>query len=692
MCKRWMARVVVGLGLFLGGMQPLHAQVGSVPHVFTAGTAILSADVNENFSTVYANALNRTGGTMTGVLNTVGILPSADNVSNIGSAALSYHDMWVDGTLTLVTLTQSGNAAIGGTLVVTGTSTFTGAATFTAAPGVTALTASRPVFTNGSKVFYSPTTTGSLGNVVLSLSPTIDTLTGTGVTTLGQLAVTSVAAGGGITVSWGAVNTALLKLTQTGTDFVAIDLVRSGGTASSWRIQGVSGDTTLNFYGSASALTLKADGSLATFGGGISATSGAFSTTLNVTGTSTLGVVNASGAVTGVALIPAAGGAGAGPRITYQSNILYFNGGTSGFGWINQANSAVVATLSDAGLLTVSGFGTHNFIAGGAGANSLSVRNTTAGTGNSAQVNIGNDVNAALFQIISYSSTFSTSGVSVANGTLLYQAETGGMNLVAAAGPIRFYSGGTTLRATLQTAGTWTWAAYGAGTITSDASGNLTAVSDERMKDRIAPLTYGLAEVLALKPIQYGYNAASGLERDNLYGGFSAQNVQTVMPLAVGQSANGFLTLQDRPILAAAVNAIKELSAEVDTLRAQVHPIATTNADPNLTAKSARKAIYDSEKLANDTHAADQAAKDTKRQKREAIKQCRADNEIIVAAKGTPVDCTPDAESKAIAKAEQDEAKQREKDQKDAAVNECQRKKKLVEDHGGVWATVCKAA
>ena len=131
---------------------------------------------------------------------------------------------------------------------------------------------------------------------------------------------------------------------------------------------------------------------------------------------------------------------------------------------------------------------------------------------------------------------------------------------------------------------------YGAGTATFDASGNITSVSDERMKDRIAPLTYGLSEVLALKPIQHGYNAASGLERDNLYGGFSAQNVQTVMPLAVGQSANGFLTLQDRPILAAAVNAIKELSAEVDTLRAQAHPIATTNADPNLTAKSARKA------------------------------------------------------------------------------------------------------
>ena len=47
------------------------------------------------------------------------------------------------------------------------------------------------------------------------------------------------------------------------------------------------------------------------------------------------------------------------------------------------------------------------------------------------------------------------------------------------------------------------------------------------------------------------------------YAGFSAQNVQAAIPEAVGSSTNGYLTLQDRPLIAAVVNAIKELSQRV---------------------------------------------------------------------------------------------------------------------------------
>lgn len=105
---------------------------------------------------------------------------------------------------------------------------------------------------------------------------------------------------------------------------------------------------------------------------------------------------------------------------------------------------------------------------------------------------------------------------------------------------------------------------YGAGTATFDASGNITSVSDERYKDRIAPLGYGLAEVLALSPVQHGYNDLSKLDRESLYGGFLAQDVQQVMPLAVNANPDGYLSLSDRPILGGVVNAIKELSARLD--------------------------------------------------------------------------------------------------------------------------------
>jgi hypothetical protein len=114
--------------------------------------------------------------------------------------------------------------------------------------------------------------------------------------------------------------------------------------------------------------------------------------------------------------------------------------------------------------------------------------------------------------------------------------------------------------------GAFQMANYGAGAATFDASGNITSVSDERFKDRIAPLPYGLVEVLQLRPIQHGYNELSGLEREHLYGGFSAQQVQPVMPLAIGVDQRGYLTLADRPILGAVVNAIKTHESRLKAL------------------------------------------------------------------------------------------------------------------------------
>jgi hypothetical protein len=42
----------------------------------------------------------------------------------------------------------------------------------------------------------------------------------------------------------------------------------------------------------------------------------------------------------------------------------------------------------------------------------------------------------------------------------------------------------------------------------------------------------------------------TGFDAPTTYAGFSAQNVQLAIPEAVGQSKYGFLTLQDRPLIA----------------------------------------------------------------------------------------------------------------------------------------------
>jgi hypothetical protein len=125
--------------------------------------------------------------------------------------------------------------------------------------------------------------------------------------------------------------------------------------------------------------------------------------------------------------------------------------------------------------------------------------------------------------------------------------------------------------AQLHTTGTVRFANFGAGTATFDANGNISSVSDRRFKDRITPLPYGLAEVCALRPIQHGYNALSGLDRSSLYGGFVAQDVQPVMPLAVGRDNRGYLTLSDRVILGATVNAIQTHEARLVALEQRMH-------------------------------------------------------------------------------------------------------------------------
>lgn len=100
--------------------------------------------------------------------------------------------------------------------------------------------------------------------------------------------------------------------------------------------------------------------------------------------------------------------------------------------------------LRIAGTLRVAGFGSHLFSAGGAGFNAIQISNPTAGVGNGAQIELVTDGSGEDFLIQSNSSTFTTSGTSVQNGTRILSSGVGGLNIVATGGPIRVYSGGST--------------------------------------------------------------------------------------------------------------------------------------------------------------------------------------------------------------------------------------------------------
>lgn len=154
-----------------------------------------------------------------------------------------------------------------------------------------------------------------------------------------------------------------------------------------------------------------------------------------------------------------------------------------------------------------------------------------------------------------------------------------------------FYSGGsggfsinngadTQQRLLLSDAGVLTINALASGNLTS-ASGVITSSSDERLKDILGPLDYGLAEVLALKPIRYHWNAASGIPTEPEYGGFGAAQVEQWMPLAVSYGTNGMRGLNTTVILAAVVNGEQELDARLQAVEAKLamphaaNPLAT---------------------------------------------------------------------------------------------------------------------
>ena len=126
--------------------------------------------------------------------------------------------------------------------------------------------------------------------------------------------------------------------------------------------------------------------------------------------------------------------------------------------------------------------------------------------------------------------------------------------------------GTTTPTAQLHTTGTVRLENYGSGTLQTDVNGNLTVSSDERLKNVQGEFARGLDAIREIEPITYRWKSISGLETVTEYAGFSAQNINGAIPEAVGEDSRGYKTLSDRPILAAVVNAVKELDERTGLL------------------------------------------------------------------------------------------------------------------------------
>jgi hypothetical protein len=93
------------------------------------------------------------------------------------------------------------------------------------------------------------------------------------------------------------------------------------------------------------------------------------------------------------------------------------------------------------------------------------------------------------------------------------------------------------------------------------ATGNVTAFSDQRLKDDIRTIDDALSIVNQLRGVSYINKSTkeAGI-------GVVAQEVKDVLPAVVHSDAEGLLHVAYGNIVGLLINAIKELSARVDSL------------------------------------------------------------------------------------------------------------------------------
>jgi hypothetical protein len=108
---------------------------------------------------------------------------------------------------------------------------------------------------------------------------------------------------------------------------------------------------------------------------------------------------------------------------------------------------------------------------------------------------------------------------------------------------------------------------------TIDSSGNITAVgnvtanSDLSLKDDVTVINNALEKVNALRGV---YFTRKDDETKTRKTGVIAQEIQTILPEVVHQDRHGILSVAYGNIVGVLIEAIKDLSNEVDTLKKKV--------------------------------------------------------------------------------------------------------------------------
>ena len=110
------------------------------------------------------------------------------------------------------------------------------------------------------------------------------------------------------------------------------------------------------------------------------------------------------------------------------------------------------------------------------------------------------------------------------------------------------------------------------GTADKPGGGSWNTFSDARLKDVGGKFTPGLDALAELEPVHYHYKADNPLRLPSQpeYIGVVAQQVQAAVPEAVQQNQDGYLVVNNDPIIWTMVNAIKELNQKAEARSQQL--------------------------------------------------------------------------------------------------------------------------
>ena len=113
------------------------------------------------------------------------------------------------------------------------------------------------------------------------------------------------------------------------------------------------------------------------------------------------------------------------------------------------------------------------------------------------------------------------------------------------------------------------------GVASKPGGGSWAAFSDVRLKDIHGQYTRGLSDILKLQPVIFSYKTDNELKLPSKseYVGFIAQEVQKVFPETITETTSGYLEFDMHGVNVALVNAVKELKAENDALKARLEKL-----------------------------------------------------------------------------------------------------------------------